>query len=495
MKLKTRLIISFCVLVIIPVVTIASLMSLMAHLQSLEIQEEYGVEDSTILDNMYTPTNLIHSVSKVVYNKVKEDVGNNKDLYNDNSHIEKIAQYARKKLVSVVVCRNGQIIFNNSSIEKSRLKGLLPEYGSEYDSSELGMYYGEEIQSVIKQVDFTDSHKNQFSVYMVTSFKQVIPQVKRLLADGIVVVIFVLFVTGGLLTVWIYKAMIRPLSRLTLATNNIKEGNLDFEMNVKGDDEIAYVCRNFEEMRLILKKTTQEQLKADQEEKELIRNISHDLKTPLTAIRGYVEGLMDGVADTPQKQEKYLRTIANKVNDMDKLINELTIYSRIDTNRIPYNFEKVCINEYWEDCCEEIATELEAKGIRLDYASRLNSSKYVVADVEQLKRVINNIISNCVKYINHDHGIISIELSEEDGYLVNSIADNGKGIGENDLPHIFERFYRADSSRNSQEGGSGIGLAIVKKIVEDHKGNITAKSEEGVGTQVIFRLPEWKEIV
>ena len=202
---------------------------------------------------------------------------------------------------------------------------------------------------------------------------------------------------------------------------------------------------------------------------------------------------MDGVADTPQKQEKYLRTIANKVNDMDKLINELTIYSRIDTNRVPYNFEKVCINEYWEDCCEEIATELEAKGIRLDYASRLSASKYVVADVEQLKRVINNIISNCVKYINHDHGIISIELSEEDGYLVNSIADNGKGISENDLPHIFERFYRADSSRNSQEGGSGIGLSIVKKIIEDHGGYIWATSKVNEGTCMHFVIRKYRE--
>ena len=103
------------------------------------------------------------------------------------------------------------------------------------------------------------------------------------------------------------------------------------------------------------------------EEKELIRNISHDLKTPLTAIKGYVEGIQDGIADTPQKQEKYLRTIANKVNDMDKLIDELTIYSKLDTNRVPYSFAKIPIKGYFDDCCEEIKIDLEAQGIDLDY--------------------------------------------------------------------------------------------------------------------------------
>jgi len=241
-------------------------------------------------------------------------------------------------------------------------------------------------------------------------------------------------------------------------------------------------------MRVILSKSTQEKVKFETEEKELISNISHDLRTPLTAIKGYVEGLMDGVADTPQKREKYLKTIFNKVNDMDTLINELTIYSKIDTNRIPYNFKKISVNEYFDDCYNEIVMDLEAKDIELEYCNHANSKMYITADAEQLKRVINNIVSNSVKYLADRKGHIKLDIYDKDAYVHIRIEDNGKGISKEELPHIFERFYRADSSRNSTQGGSGIGLAIVKKIIIDHNGNIWAESKEDIGTVMHLEL-------
>ena len=138
-------------------------------------------------------------------------------------------------------------------------------------------------------------------------------------------------------------------------------------LEVEGKDEFSQLCQDFEEMRKRLKESTEEKILMDKENKELISNISHDLKTPITAIKGYVEGIMDGVADTPEKMEKYVRTIYNKTNEMDLLINELTIYSKIDTNRIPYNFSKINVAEYFEDCVEEIGMDLDSKGIGLSY--------------------------------------------------------------------------------------------------------------------------------
>ena len=229
--------------------------------------------------------------------------------------------------------------------------------------------------------------------------------------------------------------------------------------------------------------------KSDKEEKELIRNISHDLKTPLTAIKGYVEGILDGIADTPEKQHKYLMTVANKVNDMDKLIDELTIYSKLDTNRVPYSFAKINLKNYFDDCCEEIGMDLETQDIDLEYRFHATSDCTVVADAEQLKRVVNNIVSNSVKYMQPGRkGKISIDIYDEGDYVHIIIADNGKGIGMDEIPHIFDRFYRTDSSRNSKQGGSGIGLAIVKKIIEDHKGKIWAESVEGEGTTMHINL-------
>lgn len=492
MKLKTRLKVSFCVMVIIPIVVTGMLITVMFHLQATNIQEEYDVDSTMEVEDVYTSVNMIYQISKNVYDRVKADIRDNADAYNDIAYVENIAARISKKLVEVALIKDGELVYSNSMIDTSMLMEIISQESDIYDDGERGIYYGGEVQSVVKQIDFTDSDGHAFSLYLITSLKQVVPQVRGLIAESIIIIIVVLTIMGSTLTVWIYRAMVRPLSRLTLATNNIKEGNLDFEMQVEGNDEIAEVCRNFEEMRLILKETAEQKLADEQEEKELIRNISHDLKTPLTAIKGYIEGLIDGVANTPAKQEKYLMTIANKVNDMDRLINELTVYSRIDSNREPYVFKKINVKDYWGDCYEEISTELEAKGIKLCYCNYLQQDVYIMADAEQLKRVINNIISNSVKYIHHDKGVIVIEIHLDGEEVVTAITDNGKGIAQEDLKHIFERFYRTDSSRNSSEGGSGIGLAIVKKIIEDHKGSIEAASVEGEGTKLTFRLPVYK---
>ena len=232
------------------------------------------------------------------------------------------------------------------------------------------------------------------------------------------------------------------------------------------------LCQDFEEMRLRLKESQEEKLQYDKESKELISNISHDLKTPITAIKGYVEGIQDGVASSPEKLNKYIRTIYNKANDMDRLIDELTFYSKIDTNKIPYNFSKINVAEYFGDCVEEVGLDMETRGIELGYFNYVDEDVVVIADAEQMKRVINNIIGNSLKYLDKKKGILNIRIKDDGDFIQVIIEDNGKGIAAKDLPYIFDRFYRTDSSRNSSKGGSGIGLSIVKKIIEDHGGRI-----------------------
>ncbi len=159
------------------------------------------------------------------------------------------------------------------------------------------------------------------------------------------------------------------------AARNIKEGNLDFEIKAESNDEIGQLCQDFEEMRLRLKAQAEEKVAFDRENKELISNISHDLKTPITAIKGYVEGIMDGVADTPEKMDRYIRTIYNKANEMNLLINELTLYSKIDTNRIPYNFTTISAKGYFADCAEDLSVELESKGAEFTYRNFMEEDR------------------------------------------------------------------------------------------------------------------------
>ena len=306
--------------------------------------------------------------------------------------------------------------------------------------------------------------------------------------------ILLVFITTALLIYWIYRSVSVPLTKLQKAARNIKEGNLDFEIHQESDDEIGQLCQDFEEMRLRLKANAEEKVAFDRENKELISNISHDLKTPITAIKGYVEGIMDGVADTPEKMDRYIKTIYNKANEMDLLINELTLYSKIDTNRIPYNFATISAKEYFEDCAEDLHMELESKGVSFMYRNDMEEDCKVIVDPEQLRRVINNIVSNSLKYMDKPRGRITMELKDVGDFVQVELGDNGKGIAAKDLPYIFDRFYRTDASRNSSKGGSGIGLSIVKKIVEEHGGNIWATSEEGAGTTMYFVIRKYQEV-
>ena len=321
------------------------------------------------------------------------------------------------------------------------------------------------------------------------------PQIREFLGEMLVSVILIMAMTCSFLMAWIYRSILTPIETLKKATRNIRDGNLDFEVEIGDDDEIGELCADFEEMRIRLKESTEEKVVFDSQNKELISNISHDLKTPITAVKGYVEGLLDGVADTPEKQKKYLRTIYNKANDMDRLINELTFYSKIDTNKIPYTFSKINVNSYFRDCAEEVGLDMESRGIELGYFNYVNEDVEVIADAEQMKRVINNIISNSVKYLDKPKGIINIRIKDVGDFIQVEIEDNGRGIATKDLPYIFDRFYRTDSSRNSSKGGSGIGLSIVKKIIEDHGGRIWATSKEGIGTEVHFVLRKYQEVV
>lgn len=321
-----------------------------------------------------------------------------------------------------------------------------------------------------------------------------VPQLKKILLDTVFVIILILILTALGLCTWTYRGVMTPLTQLKEATKNIKEGNLDFTIEKTGVDEIGDLCDDFEEMRKRLKESAEEKVAFDKENKELISNISHDLKTPITAVKGYVEGIMDGVADTPEKMDRYIRTIYNKANEMDRLINELTFYSKIDTNRIPYTFNKIHISDYFEDCVDELSVELDSSGISLTYFNYLEEDAVVIADAEQLKRVINNIISNSLKYMNKPKGVINIRLRDVGDFIQIEIEDNGKGIAQKDLANIFERFYRTDASRNSSKGGSGIGLSIVKKIMEDHGGQVWATSKEGTGTTMYLALRKYQEV-
>ena len=290
----------------------------------------------------------------------------------------------------------------------------------------------------------------------------------------------VLLIAFGVI-VWVYETVLKPLNELKKGTKKIKEGDLDFTMETDSSGEMGELVRSFEEMRVRLRESQNEKIRSDNETRELIRNIAHDLKTPITTIRGYSEGILDGVADSPEKQKKYIQTIHNKAVEMTSLIDELSFYAKVDTNRIPYDFKKMSARDFFDDCAGEIRLDLEGKGIEYRYFPNVHPAEKVIIDPEQLKKVINNIISNSVKYMDRTNGFITMTLNDQGDFVQCDLLDNGKGVDKRDLSKIYDRFYRTDASRGSLEGGSGIGLSIAKKIIEDHGGRIWATCETGEG--------------
>ena len=352
-------------------------------------------------------------------------------------------------------------------------------------------------------ITFTSYHMDElYALQVETATAEEIAQavklyaldVRQYISNLMILISLVVPVIVICLVLWIYHSIVTPIHMLQVATQNIKNGNLDFEVEVHNKDEIGELCEDFEEMRIRLKDNAEEKLRSEQQSKELISNISHDLKTPITAIKGYVEGLIDGVADTPEKQNKYLQTVYSKAIDMDHLINELSFYSKIDTNKIPYTFSRLNVVGYFEDCAEDLSRELEDEHIGFSYQNYVDDSVQMIADAEQIKRVINNIVGNSKKYSDKADTKIHMTIKDVGDFVQVEIEDNGKGIAAKDLPYIFDRFYRTDASRNSSKGGSGIGLSIVKKIMEDHGGKIWVTSKEGIGTVMYLVIRKYQEV-
>lgn len=494
MKLKTRLIIAFITIIALPIVlTIMVVLGFGSH-QINAIDETYGIKGTTY-KNLSNSIQVLNQLTKDDFEDLLETGKSRPYRFTDESFLEEINTKLQSKNSYLMIRKGNEIVF--SGVENQTATNIekeLPKYDDYNSNSENGIYIGADLQVLIKQIDFKFLSGEERNAFIITDVSDIIPEVRQFVTDVIIAVILILVFTAIILIWWIQRGILGPLEKMREAAQNIKEGNLNFQMDFKTEDELGQLCRDFEEMRQRLLHSAEEKLAYDKANKELISNISHDLKTPITSIKGYVEGIMDGVADTPEKVDKYVRTIYNKANEMDLLINELTMYSKIDTNKIPYNFSTISVNAYFDDCAEDLLLELEAKNILFSYLNKVEGDPKIIADPEQLKRVIHNIVNNSVKYMDKEQGCIMLRVTDVGDFIQVEIEDNGEGIPAKDLANIFERFYRTDTSRNSTKGGSGIGLSIVKKVIEEHGGKIWATSKEGSGTIMYFVVRKYQEV-
>lgn len=474
MDIKKRLIISNTVTVVIPFI-IACLTAFVFMIVSSKVFNRDVNYDNfkKLAATKSELLNIVNEISKSTPENL-EDTGFQKYLYGKLSTING----------EIVIIKNSNIIFASKDMNKIDIEKCLEEVKTQslkkpleinnipymFDAASL-KFKDQSLGTVIllAPVEKDSDIFNKFIIAIVSAFS-------------------ISFIAINILMSYLFsKRILNPISLLKKATAEISRGDLNFEIIESGDSEIKELCADFERMRIQLKDSIRIKMKYDDNRKMLVSSISHDLKTPITSIKGYVEGISDGVANTPEKLDRYLKTIYSKAEQIDVMIDDLLLYSKLDLNQLPFNYEKTDIVEYFNYCIHESAPELQKSNIKIDLKNDLKESIYVKLDRERMRRVIINIIDNSRKYMDKEQGQITIMLRETNSSIIIELRDNGSGIDKNDINKIFDRFYRANLAR-SGTNGSGLGLAIAKQIVEGHKGKIWAVSHENVGTSIIISL-------
>ncbi|MBT2639290.1 HAMP domain-containing histidine kinase [Bacillus sp. ISL-39] len=385
------------------------------------------------------------------------------------------------------VLRQGNKIIYSSNKTAHLSASDLPGYGVSSTSRNIEKIRNDSYY--LRQHDFYIPEQGSASLFLIKDASPLTRLMRTFYPILFVMLILILIITNGLLTYCVSKSIIQPIEQLKEAAKKIKEGDLDHTIIVNGRDELAQLSADFEEMRKQLKESAEVQAQYEKNRKELIAHITHDLKTPITSIKGYVEGIRDGVTNSPEKLERYLQTIHQKSIDMDSLINELFLYSKLDLKKLSFDFEEVDLRDYLIDYLEELAFDLEKKNVKLFFECNAAESYQVSIDREKLKRVFSNIIDNSLKYMDKEERAIIISLYQDQNEVILELADNGPGISNESLPFIFQQFYREEGSRNKQTGGSGLGLSIAGMIIDEHGGTI--KAESSFGTKIIISLERY----
>ncbi len=489
MRLATRMKITYGMVFIIPILLMVITFWGMGRLELKTLRQKYDMENAG-MEVLINPFEVLGKMSSSIVEELQTTADQAPEQLGDTAYLDRMDERLSEYSSFLVARRDGVAYYSG---QDETVTSIVESMGIQ--ETDGGYIVGED-PFYLKQITFYFDDGSRGTIQIFTPVLSVVKQVEKTIFRSLLSAVLILLLVGALAFLWLYQSIVQPLEKLKRAAVNIKEGNLDFNVITDTEDEIGEVCTAFEEMRIKLKDQIELSMQYEKDNKELISNISHDLKTPITAIKGYVEGIRDGVADTPEKMDKYIRTIYNKATDMDKLIDELFLFSKLDSNSLNYSFAKLNLKDYFEDCVDEISLDLESRGITLAYYNHVPEDTIIIADPEQLKRVINNIVGNSVKYMAADRpGHIGIFIKDEPEFVQIEIQDNGKGIAKKELPHIFERCYRTDASRNSSKGGSGLGLSIAKKIIEEHGGKIWANSVEDEGTTMSFVLRKYKECV
>lgn len=312
------------------------------------------------------------------------------------------------------------------------------------------------------------------------------------LPNRIIVWLSIITIFSSLLSSFVHYILTKPIERsiqlLVKQSHQMEKGHFDHSLPVEGPAEIKELTNRFNHMNVRLHEAFNQIKKSEITRRELVANISHDLRTPMSSIKAFVTAIQDGVVDDEASYQRYLRTIGLETERLDQLIQQLFQLSLLDSGGIQLTYEYVAIDELLLTVLEHEQIHLQQKNIEIN----VNLPKQIPAisvDRIYFQKVLFNILDNAICF-SEEGGSITLSVVHLPNHKMEiSIRDEGEGISQEELPHIFERTYRVEKSRNQKFGGAGLGLAIAKTIVERHHGIISVKSEVGIGSEFIIVMP------
>lgn len=473
MTIKKRLFISNLLMIIIPVI----LGLIMVGGTMLGVMEIMGDHD---------PNEKFFYESMDKINKITNKWSENMNFDQMKADIDKFNEKNKENNISLSVYEGQKVVYSSSTVEyTSILNTALSKDGNHVFIMDNVAIYKESVGKyniVIEDTNFNQHNKENGKVYN-----------RIIYTLGVIiffVIIIIILLTNRFLTSFVFKRIITPLETLVYGVHQIRDGNLDYHIEYNEKDEFQEICSDFNEMAQRLLDSVKARQKDEANRKELIAGISHDLRTPLTSIKAYVEGLETGVAATPETQKRYLDTIKNKTSDLEHIVSQLFLFSKLDIGEFPLYLEKVDIGEEISNIAANLFEEYKEKGLIITIMQNVKGI-CIQADIVQLRNAVINVLENSVKYKNKEQGEMKISCEDKDKYVEIRLEDNGPGVSDEALEKLFDVFYRTDSSRSNPSKGSGLGLSITAKILEQLGGAIKAENVAEGGLAIIMTLPKY----
>lgn len=452
-SLKNRLILAFLSIIIIPI--LATIASFLIGAENFDSQEDDQLN--------------------ALFKDVKKNIRDNEDNISDKqlfyTNLVPLLDYYDINLS--IYEQSNELLFDS--------KQFRPRDKSQNHLIDIGNFTID-VLTPLGELWRIDIEANSFKSKPFSVFRDVLRLI--FISLGIGLITLMLLIVGW---IWyITRTVLGPIRHIYQATEEMRVGNLDYPITYKRDDEIGRFIQGFNLMREHLKKSYAKQKQYEVSRNVLIASISHDLRTPLSSIKGYVEGLLDGVARDQEMRERYLRVIYDKSNHLDNLIEDLFEYSKMEIEELPIHKEVVNVNHYFEEMLDKVKFDLIRNETKLEYVIKAPPIQMKL-DPKRIRQVMTNLVDNSIQYGSNE---IFIEVAQTNKHLIVKVRDDGQGIDEEDIPNIFNPFFRGEKSRTKkQSSGSGLGLSIVNYIIKVHQGSINVESQKGKGSLFTLTIP------